>query len=64
MEVAVPVFEFARFQDILSFLRSELIDEGVCGVLGSSVLAPGPGGGGDFATGFSIVNARGPDGFR
>ena len=48
--------ELLRFHDKLSFLLSELIEDGVCGSSGSS-------GGGDCLAGFVDLGARGPVGF-
>lgn len=54
----ILLFDDPRFQDILSFLRKELMEEGVCG----SSIEVGAGVG-DFVTGFSEFCGRGPAGF-
>jgi hypothetical protein len=55
--VAMPLLELPRFHDILSFLLSEVIEDGVAG---SSTLDRGAG---DLVVSFSIFGGLGPAGF-
>lgn len=53
----VPFFDVPLFHDRLSFLRNELMDDGVGGSSGSEA------GGGDLVPDLAGLGARGPDGF-